>query len=176
MKTKLKATAKLFCLLIALIIINGCTKEKDTIIGDSNDGQIASFKSTEEYNDYRKVVFSLSFAELRVYEESKGYKSFGRACDELYLSIDPNKFKNTDEVIKFVEEHSKYLQLISQPGGEFILETVNYDDPYRYFYNEEGIYQIGSNVIKKLQGYLVSTDRNNLNNLKTIDNNNIELV
>ncbi len=80
---------------------------------------------------------ALSPEERKTQETTQGFKSFGTLADEFYETVDPEQFKSIEEIQAFVAEHSDYLQLIQDENGEYTVEVVAYDNPYRYLANKD---------------------------------------
>ena len=59
----------------------------------------------------------MNLEELNAYEDSKGYKSFGRKSEQLYAGTDFEKFKSIDEIKAFVESNSEYLKIVEDGFG-----------------------------------------------------------
>lgn len=172
-KQSLVYTSSSILLVLFLTIFFACQKEDALIESQENPESIAVFKSGDAYINFRNTVFSYSYEELVAYEESMGYKSFGRSCEELYYSIDPQEFQNVDQVKEFVEKHKEYLQLIQGSDGDLTLEVVDYKNPYRYFINNEKLFQIDNVVYKVIGDFILSTGIDNITKLKTINLENI---
>lgn len=146
---------KIFYTVILACLILSCERSNinDPIKEDKKSlsadlSNILSFESITEYIEAQKVVNSLSEVELKNYEESKGYKSFGRLCDEFYKSIDPEEFTSIEMVKAFVSSNRDYLQLIEDANGEFTLETVLSFNSNRYLLNGDKMFIIGEIVYK----------------------------
>lgn len=154
------------------LFIGSCTK--DEVLNNTKSKEsdkILRFKDLNEYNEVQRSVLSMNSQSLKAYEESKGYISFGRMCDELYNNIDPLGFKSTEEVKEFVTKNSKYLQFVEDEKGELELETKFYNRIDRYFFNNEKIFQIGDTVFKVLEEGTVKASFEDLNIFKQVGDN-----
>ena len=74
------------------------------------------FEDVNEMSQELNAVLEMTHEERLAWQEKKGFKSFGVIADELYQSIDMDKFKSVDEIKAFVEKNSDYLQLIEKDG------------------------------------------------------------
>ncbi len=160
------------------IMINSCSKEgfenQDNNSGQPiESGDLLSFKNAETLNEEINKVLAMNYNELKAYEESKGYESFGRKCDEIYNSINPEDFKSLDEIKSFVEKYNEYLIMVDEGNGEFSVETVLESNPYRYFINTNKLFQVNNSVYKLFEDGIVSTDVNNISQLATMTNKEI---
>ena len=155
------------------LIFTACLKDNFNSDQDIHP-DVPFFKTSDDYKNSRSRIFSFSLQELKEYEDSRGYKSFGRTCDELYKSINPEDFKDLAQLTEFVEEHKDYLQLSQGSDGYLTLEVVDYKNPYRYFVNEERLFQISTEVYKVIGDYYLITDEKNIDVLRSINLGNIE--
>lgn len=79
----------------------------------------------------------MNSAELKLYEESKCFVSFGRECEDFYNNIDFEQFQSLEEMEAFVQENSKYLIFRKDGKGETYLETVLSNNSDRYIINSD---------------------------------------
>jgi len=157
----------LILLMISAMVFAGCEKiemqteatAQEDAFNAENAKRIVTFKDAEEFENDMKAVLSYNVAELKKWEEKRGFISLGRMADELYFSIVPENFKSQDEVKQFVANHKDLLQLIPEENGEYTLEVVNYNDPKRYFYNKDSMYGIGTYVYKGLEEGTISAPK-----------------
>jgi hypothetical protein len=146
-----------------------CSKSDITPKTNSEQAlNVPTFKSGESFIELGKTIYSFTHEERKKYEDSHGYKSFGRICDELYFSILPSKFKSIEEAEKFVSEHSEYIQLIPNDDGSLTLETVDYNNPYRYFMDINKIFRVDNSLFKVFEESIATTDSENLDNLMSL--------
>jgi hypothetical protein len=151
-----------------------CSKSDITQKMDSDQTlKVPSYKTVESLIDLRKTIFSLTHEERMAYEDSHGYKSFGRICDELYFSILPSKFNSIEEAKTFVADHSEYLQLIVGEDGSLTLETVDYNNPYRYFMDINKMFRIGNSMYKVFDANIASTTVEDAEKLKSLTSENL---
>ena len=110
---------KVILLIIAIIAstLCSCTKDKPEprLTNDCNvKKDILVFDTFEEYNTTIYKTISMSSSELKDLEESLGFKSFGRKCEEIYFSINFDTLKSYGELVNIVNENSKYLRLVKK--------------------------------------------------------------
>lgn len=127
----------------------------------------------EEYQTALSEFTSLTLDKRVAWEDAKGFKSFGRVCDEIYKNANPENFTHIEEFNVLVAKNSNYLYLEKLPNGELSLETVLSRSRDRYFLNKDKLFQIGTNVYKVLENDVVSTKIENIDNLKSINENNL---
>jgi hypothetical protein len=157
--------------LLTAILISGC--EKDSIFGKKNS-DILKFESNDDFLKASNLNRSMSHEERSSWEKANGFASFGSKCDELYFSINPEKFQTQEELFAFVEKNSDYLQLIEDETGEWTLETKLHVNPMRYFANEKMIFQIGDDVVKVFETSSVKTQMNNVDELIQLSSSNFD--
>ena len=109
---------------------------------------ILSFDNSSSLDVALHEILSLKQEERVVKNATIGFKSFATITQELYETIDPDRFQNLEEIKAFVEKRSKYLQLIPEKHGEYTLEVVAYRNPYSYLANENGEIKIGGSICK----------------------------
>ena len=160
-----------FCIGLA---VSSCTikdSNEDETIYNSSD--FLHFNNYEEYFNVRNQVVSFSLEELIEYEESNGYVSFGRICDGKLREVVPEAFQNVNEVIAFVENNKEFFQLINDDDGELTFEVALSNNPDRYLVNSNRIFAIDNTVYKVFENVTISTELENLNELLTIDDENL---
>lgn len=163
---------KIKVLLISLIIVifSSCTKEQtEPTIDIPVNNEMLVFNSMEDYNAVINKTISLNHDELKVYEESLGFKSFGRKCEEIYYSINPDQFNSFEEIKEYVEKHSEYLVLLKDENDEYTVEYSLYNNPTRYIVNENKMYQLGENVFKVFEKDYAYTNIANIEELFHLD-------
>ena len=164
-------------LLVSFIALFFSSCDKDEIaIPQSNEisEDIVSFENFAEYNTAEENVLAMNSEELKNYEESLGYKSFGRASEEFYRNIEMDEFKSKEGIVSFVEKNSHYLQLIDDENGEFELETKFYNNPQRYFLNKNKMFEIGNSLYKLIEEGTIVCSSENIEMLKQIGDHNID--
>ncbi len=154
-------------MLVSFVTIQSCKKDDKTF--KSTD--YLTFENQEEFNNELNKVLSYTTAELKGYEANKGYKSFGRICDEIYENTNFENFSSFEELEAYVHSNNDYLQIIKE-DGELYVETKIYNNAFRYFMNENKIFGIGENVYKAIEGYIISTDVKNIEKVKNINEKN----
>lgn len=168
-----------------VVAIVACNKENNLSenmvtksINVTNNAMLI-FENFDEFNDVYEQTISMDEKDRKVWEECHEFKSFGRECDELYQSIDPEKFQSISDVKCFVEKNKDYLQLIEDYNGEYILETQLYGILYKYIINKDKLFGIDNMVYKVFDEGMIYTGVDNMGNLCAIENynyfiNNIE--
>jgi hypothetical protein len=171
MRTKYLTLAITFVVIIAL---SACKKDQSNPQDSKNESsmKILAFKNMEEYQQTLKEVSSLTSDERVAWEEAKGFKSFGRVCDEVYANAQPEIFTTLEEFNELVSKSSKYLYLEKLPNGELSLEKVLQKSECRYLINSDNMFQVGQNVYKILDKGVASVKMENSNKLESINNDN----
>ncbi len=170
---------RLFFLLFALSLMAvSCSERIEDMESEqvANLLDIATFKNNEEYQNSLIKVLSMSTNELKEYEESIGYLSFGRECEEFYNSIDFESFATFEELESFVEANSDYLVFNKDDNGELYLETVYCNSIDRYIMNKDRMFLIGDDIYKVFEDGVIISDASNLDDLKKINFNSIDKV
>ncbi len=162
---------KIFTILIASSLLFACNKEENSgnILPSAGNENIVVFESYDEYLDELQNSLKRTPEERKVWEQSQGIVSFGRLCDELYLSTDFEQFGTLDEIKDFVDSNSDYLQLTKDENGEFIVDAKNPSVSDRYVLNKNCMFQINENVYKVYENGTAVTSVANIAELKTID-------
>lgn len=146
-------------LCIGIIFFNACSKdESELITRDSDFLKITSFKDRQEYFETLNSILSMSPEELKEYEESKGYKSFGRLCDEFYQTINPEDFQSLEEIKEFVNKNSEYVKLVMDDYGEYSLESALSSNPNRYLINKDKMFIVNKNIFKVFEDATIAVD------------------
>jgi hypothetical protein len=160
-------------LITVMAFFTSCEKEILKMEQDQKCSNILTFKNIEEFNTELNNVLKLNTEEKTKWEQQKGFKSFGVAAEKFYETINPDEFKDVEEVKEFVSQNAKYIQLINE-DGEYSVEIRFYDEPLRFFINEENIFQIGERAYKVFEKGMISTSVRNMNKLKVIEEINFE--
>ena len=136
MRTKYFNLAIVFIMIIAM---SACKKDQSNLQDTKSDPsmKILAFKNMEEYQQTLKEVSALTSDERVAWEDAKGFKSFGRVCDEVYANAQPEKYTTLEEFNELVSKSSKYLYLEKLPNGELSLEKVLQKSECRYLINSD---------------------------------------
>lgn len=154
-----------------VVLLSSCSKEYPETLLDSNiisDSEILVFKSIEDFQSTINKVNQMSQSELEKYEKSIGFKSFGRICDEIYYSIEPDSFKDIYEIKEFVSKNSNFITFHTDKTGDTYCLPQEFNNKERYVFNTEKMYVIGNYVYRKIEDTLVCSDIKNLTTLKNI--------
>ncbi|MBN1953285.1 MAG: hypothetical protein JW801_18915 [Bacteroidales bacterium] len=166
-----KFSCQLIYGLIICTFIFSC--EKETKIKNEESGLQALenfyFNSLNEIFARMEIVNTLDLNKLIAFEEQAGYTSFGRKCEEVYFSIDPGSINSIEVLHEFVSHNQEYVCLEPDEFGELEYKVVNGNNPFRYLANEDKIFQVESVVYKVFEDGLVSTEKQNLAQLKTLN-------
>ena len=105
-------------------------------------------------------VLSMRQEERAAREASQGFRSFGTIATELYLTIEPDEFETIEEIKAFVEKHGRFLQLIPEGNGEYTLEIVAHNNPFRYLANENMEIEVGGSIYLVTENTLLNVETN----------------
>lgn len=154
-----------------MVSLSSCNKDESNLneLETEKDNTMLIFNSGNEFEATISEVIQLTDEELASYEQSKGYKSFGRAAEDFYRDIDFESFKSVEEFKSFVNNNSNYLQLIEDDNGELELETKYYNLPERYLINKSHMVQVGENIHRYFKEGIVITNHQNIKALKRSD-------
>ena len=165
-----------FAMAFTIFFIPSCSKVEVNRINNADEESIMiSFKGVKEFQEALTKVNSLSLQERKLYEESKGYKSFGRICDEIYCNLDPEEFKSVEEIKTYVSANSEYFQLLEDNNGDLTVEKTLLNNPLRYFLNRERMFKIDKTVYRIFDDETVMTNEQNTDKLRKIDKSIIDL-
>lgn len=155
---------------MVIIVNTSCKKENLLLdISTENTKEFLSFQNYKEFSEILNKVHGMNYEEIKSWEESNGFKSYGRTCDELYASIKPEMFNTIEEVRSFVKEYSDYFALVEDEYGDMVLEASFSRSPYRYFFNTNRIFCVESNYYKVFKDGVAMTTKEKLNELKALD-------
>lgn len=135
---------KNFLLLILICFLFASCKNEE--VNFQSADTIKSFANLEEYHQEINRLGAITEDELAQFEESTGFKSFGRISNELYAEAE--SLTSIKEIKEFVQIHNKHLVLLEDEDGDLILETTLYNNPGRYVVNESQIVKIGDSYLK----------------------------
>lgn len=121
------------------------------------------------------MIINSSLEEIQNWETSKNFTSLGTISDKFYMSIDIDQFKSTEQIIRFAENNSEYIQIFEEEG-ELTLETILFDNPQRYLMNKDGFFQIANNVYKVIDDYTIGVDINDFDIIKDINKDNYDMI
>lgn len=141
----IKSVYILALLTFALISCENKENEFDLYKIPANE-KILSFNSEKDFEQTLLLVSAMNEDERLMWEKEKGFKSIGTICDEFYENINPEQFKDFDEIINFVTIHSDKIQLIEK-SGEFYCEPRFNNLTERYMVNENSSIRIGDNIL-----------------------------
>jgi len=143
-----------------------------------NSNGLMYFSNQEEFANTMDMLLAMDFDELCAYEDSLGYTSYGRECEELYYnSIEGEDSLTSDEEIEnFVSEHSNFLNTTTDFDGEELYVPILFDHPFRYVLNENKMFQIGDMIFKVYNSGIVSTNYQNLSALINLQENELSSI
>ncbi|MCL2597740.1 MAG: hypothetical protein FWD66_08840 [Paludibacter sp.] len=132
------------------------------------DEGLLVFSSFEEFEDVMKQASELTDVERQKWEESIGFQSFGRKCDEFYSHIDFDKFNSDKEISAFIETHADILSL-EMDGDSAAAISVHYIElPERCIMNADRMYIIEGTVYKHFPDNIEVAAEATAENVKTL--------
>ena len=139
-------------ILIAVSIFTSCTKEGNNISTNNatkNASNIPFFANIEAVE--HALDFAMSADSLQVlvqYEESENRASIGRLSDVFYAQVDPEQFKSEEQVLKFVDDYSIYMDTLIDENKEISVEPKFSNNIFRYVANSDGLFYVADNIFK----------------------------
>ena len=176
---------KLKYIIVALLVVAvgttlfwACQKEnvENTIIKQKsfNENGLMYFSNQEEFSNTLSSLLAMDFDDLCTYENSNGYTSFGRECEELYYnSLEVDSLSSDEEIQNFVNAHSDRVQIFTDYDNEQLYVPILFDHPFRYVLNNDRMYQIDSTIYKVFNSGIVSTNYQNLSSLINLQENEL---
>lgn len=168
MKTKIVLAS-----LLMAASISSCQKEAIDSVVKEKCNEILYFESEQEFIAELEIIQNKSKEELIEWERENGFISIELEAEKIYSNIDPNEFETIDQLKEFVNRNNEYLQLIEEENGEYTLETKYYNILYKYFLNQDRIFQVGDKMYKAYSECLISVDESKVEELK---NSNFEMA
>lgn len=173
----MKKIALLFA--VALIGFTACEKENEISMpvekGEQNaEPTIKSingtlfFETVDDFNATLEKVRDMTTEERVAWELSHNFKSFGTLSEMFYESIDFDQFGSFEDVKAFVEQHSDYLELVTDETGEVSCCIKEEDNCERYLIDANKMYFIGSEAYKYIEGTLISCSETEVAKLKSV--------
>jgi hypothetical protein len=166
---KIKLTKYIFAVLAITFALTSCSKNEDALATvASNKQDILTFKTVDEFNTTVQKVNSMKPEERIAWENSKGFKSFGTICDEVYKGIDPTKFKSLQQVKDTVSKLSAYLEIGQNEEGKYYVDPKSCYYPACKIMNADRMYIIKDSVYKQFDSGCISTEISNIQYLKSL--------
>ncbi len=132
-----------------------------------NKLSVLHFESYEQMQDELSSVIKMSIEAKSKWAEQKGFSSFGVNAEKFYNTLDINQFKKKEDIVNFIE-NSKYLELITEPSGNQMVQTKECNNKYRYFINDEKIFTVEDKVVKIFGDITLITCLDNLEEIKQL--------
>ena len=164
-----------YCLFLFLLSVSLISCQNDSISEIENEdcANVLFFQNDEEMFAEMDFILNANLDEKLSWQETKGFKSQGIIADDFYISIDFESFKSKEDLINFVNKHPNLL-VIEEVNGDLHLETTFHNSPFRYFMNEDQIFQVGNNYYKVLSDLRIEADIESLEKLKLINELNLD--
>ena len=169
--------------MISAGVFSGCKKDDQIKEGvrsvqnlkslDVNSLGMVFFEDFEAVVNALDEVLAMDYIERAVFEDEHGYSSYGRQCDDIYypsveLEEDDGGFQTEEDIENFVSLHNAYVQLKEDSDGESLYVPHLFTSPYRYFINNDKIFQVGEMYVKVFESGIVTTETENLEVLKQL--------
>ena len=148
-----KITLLISIILTSVLFLTSCNKEgnfKEELVNNDilSPAKVPYYADDSELRKALDEVLSLNQKERTAKATKQGFKSFGTITQEFYETIDPDQFQSLEEIKAFVAQHSEYIQLITEENGEYTLEIIAFNNPYRHLANENREIKVGQNIYK----------------------------
>ncbi|MDZ4205522.1 MAG: hypothetical protein U1C46_11985, partial [Bacteroidales bacterium] len=85
-----------------------------------------------------------------------------------------DSLETIEDVHNFIAVNSKYLQMITDEFGDIYVEPVLFQNPYRYFANDDKLFQIGDTVYKVLETLTLGAHIDNMQVLMNVNETNYD--
>ena len=145
---KARLTKLILSVFVITFTLTGCSKDEGIISSTASSKQdILTFATIDEFNETLQKVNSMKPEERIAWEKEQGFKSYGTICDEFYKTVNPESFKNIDEVKIFVKKNSDKIELYTSSDGEIYCITKYFKNPKRYLLNKDKQYKIGLTIM-----------------------------
>lgn len=165
-----------FLLALSMLSIFSCTKNELTeVIQKQSSKEIISFDNEKDYSATLTQILAMNLEELKEYEDNKGYKSFGRECDEIYQYAAQQDFQSLEEIQRLVSSHSECLEIVEDEQGELMLSTVHGSNPNRYLVKktEQKIFIISKLAYKIIEEGVIACNKDSIENLYEVNSLNL---
>jgi len=171
----------IFVVTIGAIIFWACEKENidNSLIKQKNfnSNGLMYFSNYEEFSNTLDMLLAMDFDELCNYENSLGYTSFGRQCEELYInSLYVDSLSSEADIQDFVNEHSDCVQIFTDYDDEQLYVPILFDHPFRYVLNNNKMFQIDSTIYRVFNSGTVSTNCDNYDDLCNLTENDLQYI
>ena len=151
MKSKFKNG---YAVALLCLVAFGCQEQDND--PNPNYHNIPSFKSQEELTKSLEMVLSLNSEELKSFEESRNYLSFGYYANELESKA--SEIQNTNDFYSFVNQNENFLEVGLDDLGELALSVKYENQPLRYLMNVDRIFNVGNRYYKVFENGIASSD------------------
>ncbi len=151
----------IYLLVISGLTVTSCNKANEIEMPKLNESNTLVFSTQQEFKETLDRVISLNENELCEFEKLNGFSSLGISSENFYRSIDFEQFKTKEEIISFINENSRFLQLVEDDYGDLYVETVLCKSPFRYFANDQRLFQIGNDSYKVFNSGIVKLTQEN---------------
>lgn len=164
----------LFYSIISIVLLFASCNQEDLTEVNSTESKftvengILNFKDGASFDETLAMVSKFNDEERANWEKSIGFNSFGAECDNFYNSLDFENAESIDEIIE-LDVNNKYLNYYTEKG-EVYLEPKELSSSERFLCNSDKLYIVENNAFKLLSSELVSTNIENISDLKKISN------
>lgn len=166
---KIKFTKCALAILAITFALTSCSNTSDELSSAaSTKKDILTFKTVEEFNTTVQKVNTMKPEERNAWEKSQGFKSFGTICDEVYMRIDPTKFKSLQDVKDTVSLLNDYLEMGQNKDGKYYVDPKSCYYPTCKIMNADRMYIINDSVYKQFDSGCISTEIYNIQILKRL--------
>lgn len=159
-------------LLIVVSLFSSCTKEENKISTNnavkisSSIPFFANVKAVEQAIDFAMSADSLQT--LVNYEESEYRASIGRLSDVFYAQVDPEQFKSEEQVLRFVEKNSVYMDTLIDENKEISVEPKFSNNIFRYVANSDGLFYVADTIFKIFKNGIMFAEKKYTNEISLL--------
>lgn len=174
-------TTTIIALIAASLLFMGCNKDQinSSLDASKNGYTITDIPYFENHailaNTIKEASSFEDVDELIQYEKSQNRISIGAEADSFYRTIQPENLGTTQAMINFYIAHSDLLDTTTN-NNEISISPKWFSTPYRYAANRDGLFRVGTRVYRLFKKGTLSTDINNLNQLVSITENELDNI
>ena len=136
---------RFFIFAFAVIVFTNCSDNKENISHSVNKHLI--FDNYDELLEVTEKTRSMNLEELNEWKKKKQFNSPVIEALNRYYSFNFETAISEQDILSFVNNNSKYLQLIEKDGDTY-LETIFHNNKNRFILNSDYLFQVGDKVHK----------------------------
>jgi hypothetical protein len=166
---------KRFIIILLSIFTLSCQKELvDIDSDDTTQNPYLKFKSIDDV--YKTYTDAQSIEELEEYAKNQGINSFYSKSHQIYENLrDDVDYQTIEDLLIAFKKNEKFVELVNEDGEYEAVEKLSYS-MFKYFINEDQIFQAGDSIFKVFEDNIVKTDRQNMSEILKLNESDIESI